>query len=448
MRRRTFLKSMGFAAAGSTMLGNLMRVAAVANATGIQAGDYKALVCVFLFGGNDGDNTIIPYGQTDYDAYARARSILAIPRAGLLPIPNSDTGGREWAFHPSWPEMQQLFLQQKLAVVANAGNLVAPITRDQYLRGSAPLPPQLFSHNDQQVQWQTSWPGEPSKTGWGGRMADAVAALNPESPISMSISLAGSNTYQIGNQVFPYSVSPEGAVSLWYYNEEWGNAETVVTKAILEKSYANLFEQTYGETFKRAIENSQRLNRILEGAPALKTLFSTESDLSRQLNMVARLISVRGALGARRQIFFVELDGFDTHGEQLVTHANLLRELSLGFKSFYDATVELGVANDVTSFTLSDFGRTYKSNGKGSDHGWGGHQFVMGGAVKGGRLYGEMPIHRIDGPNDTTDGRWIPTIAADEYAATLAQWFGVAGSDLSLVLPNIGRFNRANLGFL
>lgn len=447
MKRRTFLKSMTCAAAGSAAFGNWMRVAAATSSRSFQAGDYKALVCVFLYGGNDGDNTIIPYGQSDYDAYAKARSILAIPRATLLPIPSLGSGGRDWAFHPSWAEMQQLFIQQKLAIVANTGVLVEPLTRDQYLRGSARLPPQLFSHNDQQVQWQTSWPGEQVKTGWGGRMADAVTSLNPESPISMSISLAGGNTFQIGSHIYPYAVSPEGAVSLWYYNELWGNAETVVTKAMLESSYANLFEKTYGETFKRAIENSQRLNQILDGAPPLKTVFSTEEKLSRQLSMVAKLISARSALGARRQIFFVELDGFDTHGEQLVTHAGLLRAVSQGFKSFYDATVELSVANDVTTFTLSDFGRTYKSNGKGSDHGWGGHQFVLGGAVKGG-FYGEMPIHRIDGPNDTADGRWIPTIAADEYAATLAQWFGVAASELPDVLPNIGRFNRANLGFL
>lgn len=410
--------------------------------------DYKALVCIFLYGGNDGDNTLIPRSQSEYNSYSAGRRILAVPRDQLLAISPTTTDGREWGFHPSWPGMQTLFTQKKLAVVANAGILLAPTTRDQFLRESVPLPPQLFSHADQQAHWHTSWSDQVPKTGWGGRLADVVNAMNPNAQVSMSVSLAGSNLFEVGNQIFPYMISPEGVISLWYYNEAWGNPETVVTKAMLDAQYSNLFEKTYSETFKRAIENEKKISGILRNAPPLTTAFPDENNLADQLKMVAKLISVRAALGVRRQIFFCDMQGFDTHGEQLTTHATLLRGLGQAMKAFYDATVELGVADKVTTFSQSDFGRTYKSNGKGSDHGWGNHQFVMGGAVKGGAIYGTIPTHRIDGPDDTSDGRWIPTIASDEYAATLALWFGVAPSELPSVLPNINRFNRINLGFM
>ena len=449
--RRNFLQESLCAAgavAASSWLNDLSNVAAATPTSWAQANDYKAMVCVFLFGGNDGDNTVIPYSTADYNAYATARSTLAIPRAQLLPITPAKTDGRDWSLHPSLPELQTLFAQKKLAVVANTGVLLAPTTRQQYLNESVPLPPQLFSHSDQQAHWQTSWPDQFARTGWGGRMADAVTALNPASPISMSISLTGSNLFQVGNQIFPYMVSPQGAIDLWYYNEAWGNPETIVTKAMVEASYANLFEKSYGETFKRAIENSQRLGAALQKAPATTTVFPQNIKLADQLKMVAKLISIRSEFGLKRQVFFCAADGFDTHGEQLNTQTQLLRQVSQSLDAFYKATVELGVADKVTTFTASDFGRTYKANGKGSDHGWGNHHLVMGGAVKGGDFYGTIPVQRISGPDDTRDGRWIPTIATDEYAATLAQWFGVGAGDLPDVLPNINRFNRINLGFL
>jgi len=450
MKRRNFLQNslcaLGAAGASAT-LGGLNRIAAATSPTAMQS-DYKALVCVFLYGGNDGDNTLIPRSQSEYNAYAATRRILAVPRDQLLPITPTATDGRDWGFHPSWPGMQTLFAQKKLAIVANTGILLAPTSRDQFLRESVPLPPQLFSHADQQAHWHTSWSDQIPKTGWGGRLADIVNAQNPSAQVSMSISLAGSNLFEVGSEVFPYMISPQGVISLWYYNEAWGNPETVVTKTMLDAQYANLFEKTYSETFKRAIENEKKISGILQSAPALTTAFPAQNDLAAQLKMVAKLISVRQALGVRRQIFFCDMQGYDTHGEQPTTHAGLLQQLSQAMKAFYDATVELGVANNVTTFTQSDFGRTYKTNGKGSDHGWGNHQFVMGGAVKGGAIYGTVPVHQINGPNDTSDGRWIPTIASDEYASTLALWFGVAPGELPTVLPNINRFNRINLGFM
>ncbi|HYE72176.1 MAG TPA: DUF1501 domain-containing protein [Blastocatellia bacterium] len=446
--RRQFLKDSFCAAIGAasaaSLIGDLTGVAALTP----QSSDYKALVCVFLFGGNDSSNTLVPYSQSDYNAYASARGILALPRNTLLPITPETSDGRSFALHPSLPELQSLFAQKKLGIVANVGPLLAPTTRQQYLNESVPLPPQLFSHNDQQVHWQTSRPDEIAKTGWGGRLADAVNALNTNAQISMSVSLTGTNIYQVGADVFPYMVSPNGAPSLWYYNEAWGNPETVVTKSMLQAPYSNVLEKAYRDTFKRALDNSIKVNAVLNNAPALTTTFPANNDLAKQLAMIAKLISVRQALGLKRQIFFCSADGFDTHGEQLTTHATLLRNVSQAMNAFYNATVELGVASQVTTFTASDFGRTYKSNGKGSDHGWGAYHFVMGGAVKGGDIYGKIPVLQVSGPDDSSDGRWIPTIAVDEYSATFAKWFGVSQSDLSTVLPNIGRFARTDLGFL
>ena len=450
--RRNFLKhslcaSLGAGSAASLLSNLTLSAATLPPNIKMQANDFKALVCIFLFGGNDGSNTVIPYSQSDYNAYASARAILALPRADLLPITPATNDGRAFALHPSVPELQSLFAQKKLAIVSNVGPLLAPITRSQYQQKSVPLPPQLFSHSDQQTHWQTAWPEEIPKTGWGGRLADAVNSLNTNSQIAMSISLTGANLFQVGGTVFPQMISSEGTVRLWYYNEAWNYPGTNVTKAFLQQTNANVFEKTYRDTFKNSIDNERRLSAALAKAPKTTTVFP-DNKLAKQLQMIARLISVRVDLGLRRQVFFCSLDGFDTHGEQLTTHNTLLRQVSQSLDAFYKTTVELGVAENVTSFTASDFGRTYKSNGKGSDHGWGNYQFVLGGAVKGGDVYGKIPVLQINGPDDSGDGRWIPTIATDEYAATLASWLGVSAGDLPTVFPNIGRFARTNLGFM
>ena len=435
--------------AASALFNALSLIAEAAPGTGLQNSDYKALVCVFLHGGNDGGNTVVPYGTREHATYTTMRGNLAIPRTQLLPIEPLNGDGRQWAFNPGMTELQSLFKQKNLAILANVGVLLAPTTREGYLAGSVPLPPQLFSHNDQQFQWQTSWADQVPRTGWGGRLADKVNAFQSGTGarIPMNLSLGGSNVFQVGQQVIPYMVSTEGALSLWYYNESWGNTETIVTKAMLASPTSNLLVGTYKEMFRRAIDNSQLLGSALAKSPPLSTLFPANITLANQLRMVARLISIREELGVRRQIFFCTADGYDTHGEQLTTHENLLRQLSQSLSAFYQATVELGVSSQVTTFTGSDFGRTYKSNGKGSDHGWGSNHLILGGAVRGGDIYGRMPIHHINGPDDTSDGRWIPTTSTDEYAATLALWFGASASDLPEIVPNINRFNSANLGF-
>lgn len=451
-RRRDFLKQAAGAAAGaltaSGVHADLSRIALAAGSSSSSFNDYRALVCIFLNGGNDGDNTIIPRGSTAYSSYATARGPLAIPAASVLPITPTTSDGRQWGFHPALPELQSLFGQSRLAVLANAGVLLEPTTRSAYLAETALLPPQLFSHNDQQTHWQTSLADQAARTGWGGRLADTLTSLNVGSSISAGLSLTGSNVFQVGQTSLPYAVSPEGVISLWYYNETWGNVETEVTRSMLQATTTNLYETTYRELFRRAIDNSQYLSQALERAPAITVTFPAQVSLASQLKMVAKLISIRTELRAQRQIFFCSAEGYDTHGEQLPTHQTLLRQLSQSMSAFYQATVELGVANQVTTFTASEFGRTYKSNGRGSDHGWGSHHFIMGGAVRGGDIFGTMPVQAVNGPDDTRDGRWIPTTSTDEYASTLALWFGAASTDLPEILPNIGRFNRINLGFL
>ena len=473
--RRQFIGSACCAAVGATgllsALSSLRLMGAVASPSngpqlparaGALPSDYKALVCLFLQGGNDANNLIIPTGS-GYAAYAAARSNLALPQTGLLNLSPKTSDGRTWALHAAVPELHSLFGAGKAALLANVGTLVYPTTKDQYSRGTVPLPPQLFSHSDQQVQWQHSVPDKPTSTGWGGRVADLVQTLNEKNDISMSISLAGKNTFEVGNVVSQYAINSGGAVTLSGSTSR-GNADAArfaAQKDLFAQSQPGLFETAFANVSGDAITSADLLNTVLAGAPAIATPFPTLADgrtltpAAAQLRMAARLIAASPTLGLKRQIFFVQLGGWDTHAAQLTnadptsgTHAALLAQVSQAVNAFYNATVELGVANQVTLFTASDFGRTFRSNGDGSDHGWGNHQFIVGGAVRGGDLYGRMPTLAVGGPDDTTQGRWIPTTSVDEYAATLATWFGVSATDLPTVLPNIGRFAKPNLGFL
>lgn len=454
---------MGCAALGTTSLASTIwnlrsiRAAAANNPDLDQAGNFKALVCLFLYGGNDANNFIVPNDTTDYNAYAAARQALALPQASLLPIsPLTYSDGRTFGLHPALVDtpnavglpnlsgLQSLFAQGKLALVNNVGTLVAPVTRANFLNGTAALPPQLFSHNDQAVHWQTSVPDQPPRTGWGGRMADLLISLNGTAQISMSISLAGTNTFQVGNQVFQYQTSPYGVVNLNGYS---GSTMTTID-GLLSQPHLNLFENEFAKITRRSLDNNALLSTALAGV-TLNTFFPANNYLADQLKMIAKLIAARSSLGMSRQIFFCSVGGYDTHGDQLTAHASLLTELNAALASFYQATVDLGVQNQVTTFTASDFGRTFPvNNGAGSDHGWGSHQLVLGGAVRGRDLYGHFPTLAVDGPDDTSDGRWIPTTSVDEYSATLAKWFGVSPTDMPTVFPNLSRFALPDLGFM
>jgi uncharacterized protein (DUF1501 family) len=452
--RRQFMRTAACAAVGTTALAStvwdMRMISAAAAATA--PGDYKALICLFLYGGNDGNNLLIPTDTTTFSYYAAARSALTISQAQALPISPLTSDGHTYGLHPSCSELQGLFNSGQCAILCNVGTLVAPITQAQFISGGAAVPPNLFSHNDQQVLWQTSISDKPSSTGWGGRCADLLYSMNGNSQVSMSITLAGSNTFEIGSTVGQYAVLPTGTVGL--YNISGQTLQAI--KDMMAVSRTNLYEAEFAKITNRAITNNDLVGNAINAAPKINTVFPNTT-LGNQLAMIAKLIAVRGALGHNRQIFFASVNGYDLHGgEGAATgaHADLLKELSSCMKAMYDASVELGVSNQITQFTASDFGRSLGFNGGGSDHGWGNHQLIVGGAVQGQKIYGKFPTLApltppgVFGPEDTGVGRWIPSTSVEEYSATLARWFGVSATDLPTVFPNLGRFANPNLGFM
>jgi uncharacterized protein (DUF1501 family) len=453
--RRTFIRQAACAAVGTTSIASTIWNLRAMNAAAAQAmtasTEFRSLVCLFLYGGNDANNMIVPRDNTNYASYAAARGPLALAQNTLLPInpTTPDPQGRLFGLHPSMPEIQTLFnTNKKLAIISNVGTLVEPTTVSQYKSGTAKLPPQLFSHADQQVEWQTSWPDAPPKTGWGGRLADLLTSFNGTSAISMSISLAGTNTFQVGNNVFEYQVSPGGVIGLSGFGGTNGQIRYQAVQDMLNLPHQNLFEAEFAKITNRAIANNALLSSALTGV-TINTVFPANSNLSDQLKMIAKLIAARDALGMRRQIFFCSVGGYDTHSNELASQAGLLTELSQCMNAFYAATKELNIADRVTLFTASDFGRTFASNGTGADHAWGSHAMILGDSVKGGDIYGAYPTLVINGPDDVGQGRWVPTTSVDEYSSTLAKWYGVSSqSDLTTVLPNIGRFAKPDLGFL
>ena len=452
--RRRFIRQAACAALGTTSIASTVWNLRAINAATAQAltssTEFRALVCLFLYGGNDANNMIVPSDNATYTTYVSARGPLALAQNSLLPLNliAPDPEGRSFGLHPSMPELQALFNNdRKLAIMANVGTLVEPTTAAQVRNGTAHLPPQLFSHADQQVEWQTGWPDGPTASGWGGRLADLLTSFNNIDTISMSISLAGTNTFQVGNTVAEYQVSPQGAIGLSGFGGPNGQIRYQAVQDLLNLPHQNLFEAEFARITKRAITNGSLLNSALANI-TLNTPFP-DSDLSDQLQMIAKIIAARQALGMRRQIFFCSVGGFDTHSNELATQSNLLTELSQCMNAFYQATQELNIADRVTLFTASDFGRTFQSNGSGADHAWGSHALVLGGSVRGGDIYGAYPTIALNGPDDIGEGRWVPSSSVDEYSATLAKWYGISSqTDLATVLPNIGRFPTSDLGFM
>ena len=479
MTRRRFLRQAACAALGTGALTSAVQNLRFMNAAVAQSlpSDYKALVCIFLSGGNDSNNLIVPTIQSEHDDYSSIRTdILALPLSGapnvVLPLSPLSSDGHDYGLHPACPELATLFGEGKLAMLFNAGTLLYPTTRAQYQSGSQSVPPQLFSHSDQVTQWQTSAPDRPPLTGWGGRCADLLAAMQPGAPISLCVTLNGANTFEVGNITSQYSVTTSGAISL---SSVSGSRLQALTN-MLALPTPNLQVRAFSDVGQHAIQTGGLLNAAIAATSASTywtVPFPTQvtsptggtpfnSYLASQLRMVARLIeaghrdAASGGFGMRRQIFFCEVGGYDLHsGQTLGTgrttvgpHANLLSELSQGMFAFQRAMEQLGLSSNVTTFTSSDFGRTLPANGDGTDHGWGAHHLIMGGAVNGRRTYGKFPTLAVNGPDDTYTGRWIPTTAIDQYFATLATWFGVDSGNLSTVFPNLGRFSSANLGFV
>jgi uncharacterized protein (DUF1501 family) len=351
-------------------------------------------------------------------------------------------------------EVANLFNTGKAAVLRNVGTLLAPITRQQYLAKSVAVPPQLFSHNDQQVEWQTAIEDQAPKTGWGGRSADLLYSLNTNNAVSMNISLAGANTFEVGNVINEYNVSSSGAISLNIPTSGTGPAQLQALKDLLALNHSNLYESAFAGQMNTAIADAATLNAAIAptaSASYWSTPFPTSS-LGKQLMMIARLIQAAPTIGHKRQVFFASIGGFDLHsteGGSTGAQANLLADLSKSMNALYQATVQLGVDAQVTQFTASDFSRTFPVNsGNGADHGWGNHQLIVGGGVNGQQLYGTFPTLTVGGPDDTSTGRWIPTTAVEQYSATLAKWFGVSPTNMSAVFPYLGRFATPDLGFM
>jgi uncharacterized protein (DUF1501 family) len=447
--RRLFLKSATLAGAG-VGLGHLPGVAySEFFGTAAALPDYRALVCVFLFGGNDSYNMVVPRSTAEYEVYARSRQNLAVARDQLLPITALNPDGAQYGLHPAMTGAQQLFGQGSCAIVANVGPLLQPVTRAAYLNGSVPLPPQLFSHNDQQDQWQTLKGRTVVKTGWAGRIADALQATAGDGKVPINVSLAGTVVQQAGERTVAYSMGRTNAPEFTGLNAT--NAVNAGRKAafeqLLDGAGAGIHGRAFATVERRAITTAVSVNAALARAPTLATAFPA-SGLGQQLAMVAKLIAVRNDLAVSRQVFFVSAGGFDTHDDQLEDHPALLGDVSASLKAFHDALLELGLADKVIAFTQSDFGRTLTSNGDGTDHGWGGHQLVVGGAVLGQRIYGRMPRLEIGGADDTSGGRIIPTTAVDQYAATLARWFGVADTQIDTIAPNARNFPSRFLDFV
>ena len=450
--RRDFLLGAGALTSGglAARLGPISALGLASAAHAQAAADYKALVCVFLYGGVDGNNLVIPADSAGYALYSGVRPVSSgvnITQAEMLGIQPANTA-TAFGLHPDLAQIHPLFAQGRMAILANVGPLNEPTTKATYL---AKRPANLFSHSDQQNQWQSSVSDGQSRSGWGGRIADQVASANGTFPVITSI--AGASLFTSGNATSPLSLPQSGAITLaGFNNTAAANARLAAVQAILAADRENSYVKAAGDITSQALSLSTVVNPILTSTTStIQGLFAGQtSSISQQLLQVAKLIEARSQTGARRQVFFVSLGGFDTHSNELATLTNLLGQLSPALRSFYDATAQLGVSSQVTTFTLSDFGRTFQpASGQGTDHAWGNHHFILGGAVQGGKMYGTYPTLARAGPDDAdTSGRWIPSTSVEQYGATLARWFGVPEASLATIFPSLAKFSSSNLGFL
>jgi uncharacterized protein (DUF1501 family) len=443
--RRQFLQASGATAAFASCPGM-----AFAQGIGTSAPfpDYKALVCIFMFGGNDSYNMLVPRSAAEYNVYATSRQNLAIDQNALLAINPVTSDGAQYGLHPSMPGLQSLFESNRLALVSNVGALIETTTKDQFYNQSVALPPQLFSHNDQQDQWHSLKGNTQSKTGWAGRVADLIRTNVAGQQMATNASLFGNSLFQSADATIAYVMGPTGPIQFEGFASEGILLEQrLAFERVINATQSTVYERGFAEIQRRAVTSADLVSNAIAGAPVLTTQFPA-TQLGNQLRTVARLIAVRDQLQMQRQVFFVATGGFDTHDNQLQDQPGLLGGISEAMSAFYNASVEIGAADLVTTFTQSDFSRTLTSNGDGSDHAWGGNHLVMGDAVRGRDIYGTFPRLEIDGPDDVTGGRMIPTTSSDQYAATLSQWFGIPDQELDIVAPNIGNFAVRNLGFM
>ena len=457
--RRVFLQQ-GSALIGAGITAPIaLNLATISEASAATATDYKAIVCIFMRGGNDNHNSLVPFDDINYGIYQSLRPILAHPKVDLTAtvlkprvVPIDKNGlPHQFALSPYLAPIKGIFDSGRLAIMLNVGTLVQPTTKIQFTNRSVPLPPRLFSHNDQESVWQSLAP-EGAPSGWGGRMGDLFAAGNGKA-IFTSVNIADNSVFASGKKVTQYQVSATGAQPLYGLNYLYGSqACSSALQTLVTQTRPHLFENELNIITKRAISAGNALTEALNAGPNIKTNFPTPliNDLADQLKLVANMIAVADTLTIKRQVFFVSINGFDHHDGLLAKQPNLLVKVANAMKSFYEATIELGVANQVTTFTASDFGRSLVGNNDGSDHGWGSAHFIMGGAVLGGNYYGTAPVLANGGPDDVGEGRLLPTTSVDQYAATIGKWLGVSDTQLLELLPNLKNFNAntRHLGFV
>ena len=462
--RRAFLRRTGQVGIMGGAASYALGLAGLGEAAAFSAGsDYKALVCVFLYGGNDHNSMLIPFDSANYARYAAIRGGTGEAGGGLTParadlaatalaLPQGQvlTNDITYALSSAMPRLKALYDARVMAPILNAGPLLAPMTRAQYDSQSVPRPPKLFSHNDQQSTWQAYSP-EGATVGAGGRIGDLAMTSNPN-VLFTCMSATGNAVFLSGQRALSYQISTNGAIAVSgvkngvYGSRPAGDA----LRALLTQPSPHMLAADHCAIAKRSIEAEAFVTAALQPVN-LATNFTPptgSNSLASQLRVVARVIAARATMGARRQVFMVSLGGFDTHDAQVVNHTRLMGQLDFALDAFYRATVEMGVADKVTTFTASDFGRTLASNGDGSDHGWGAHHLVLGGAVGGGRFYGVAPAIALNTADQVGSGRLLPTISVDQHMATLGKWFGVAPGELTAIAPNIGRFASTDLGFL
>lgn len=475
--RRAFIRQLAgsvCAAGGAAFLPQLgMLGTALAQAPRGTVPGYRALVCLYLAGGNDSWNMVVPRDQARFDVYAAARggvysaasnpAGLALDLGQVLPITDA-ASSLPYGLHPAMTGLKPLFDQGRLAILSNIGTLRRPITKAEYTANSALRPPQLYSHNDQENQWQYGRAGT-SALGWGGQVADRVRGQNLYQPLSPCISIAGSNRFQVGSQTIPYQMGTGGVANLSGVCNPgascsgFNSQRTAAMELLLAQTYDNAFQAEYAATMGRARELQDAVKTALDGPNgSLTTTFPGNNNLADQLRMVARMIKVSRetdlGIQHRRQVFYVRMGGFDLHDNLMNAnfagnHSNLLGRVSAAMAAFWTAMGELGAQDEVTLFTMSEFARTLNSNGNGSDHAWGGMQFVLGGQVNGGRLYGPWPDQTLNGPISLSRGQTIPALSVEQMGATLARWMGVtAGSDLNTIFPNLPNFATSDLGFM
>lgn len=470
LSRRGFLGSM-MAAAGTTVAPFAVNLAAMSNAAAQNAGDYKALVCLFMAGGNDAFNTVLATDSTSWNEYQRLRattdaSSIALPApgasGGVLSISPANNQGRSFALHPRLTNLKGLFEAGNAAILANVGTLVQPTTLAQYKAASVKLPPKLFSHNDQQSMWQSDAP-EGSAVGWGGRMGDMVASSNSNNTFGC-ISVAGNAIFLTGKQTRQLQITTNGLPGITNLNGALFGTPQVANplRNIITSQGSNKLQNDHAAVLTRAINAQATLAAAMApmgagGIPNPTNYVNpnngnvASNPLAVQLQAVARVIAGRGALGVKRQVFYVSMGGFDTHGAQTGTHADLMARLDHAIAYFNTVMTSMqgtDLRKQVTLFTASDFGRTFVTNGNGTDHGWGSHHFIVGGAVKGRDIYGKFPTTGVNHDLDVGSGSLLPTTSVDQYGATLASWFGVPADQLASVFPNIGNFTTKNLGFM